>query len=157
MRVFESEWGRVQLRGAWPFTIVGVACVIAGGLVAAITSVSPTEQLAWSAAYLVLVAGVAQVGLGLGQQFLPTRPPSRRLVLGELALWNVGNAAVMYGTLAGAVAVVDVGGALLVLTLGLVGYASRGAARTWLLHGFRALIAILLVSIPVGLVLARIG
>lgn len=155
--MFESERGRVQLRGAWPFTVVGTACVIAGGLVAAVTSIAPTEQLAWIAAYLVLVAGVAQVGLGLGQELLPPRPPARRLSVAELALWNVGNAAVMYGTLAGAVAVVDVGGALLVLTLALVGYASRGAARTWLLHGFRTLIAILLVSIPVGLVLARIG
>ena len=150
MCVFESETSQVRLRGAWPFVFVGVACVIAGGLVAAVTSIAPTEHLTWSSAYLVLVAGVAQVGLGLGQEILPPRPPSQRLSIVELALWNVG-------TLAGTAAAVDAGGALLVVTLALVGYASRGAAQTWLSHGFRALIVILLVSIPVGLVLARIG
>jgi len=39
-----------------PFGIVGVVCVVAGGLVAAATAPAPTEHGGWAAAYLVLVA-----------------------------------------------------------------------------------------------------
>ena len=51
-----------------------VGCVsLLGGCVAAASSVAPSETASWAAAYLVLVGGVAQVFLGLGQ-VLVARP-----------------------------------------------------------------------------------
>jgi hypothetical protein len=85
-----------------PFGIVGVICVVAGGLVAAVTAPAATEHGGRAAAYLVLVAGVAQVGLGFGQALLAPGPLSARLVAIEVAVWNLGNAAVLAGTLLGA-------------------------------------------------------
>ena len=51
---------------AAPFVAIGVLCVIAGGLTAGVTAPAASERSSWASAYLVLVAGVAQVGLGLG-------------------------------------------------------------------------------------------
>lgn len=143
-----------------PFTAVGVACVLAGGLVAAATSPAPTEHTSWAAAYLVLVGGVAQVGLGLGQAMFTARTSTPVITL-QTTGWNLGNAAVLTGTLLGDTAWVDLGGALLLVTLGLL---SRSLISTrvrevhgvgrWCLHGYRLLVLTLLVSIPVGLLLA---
>lgn len=160
---------------ALPFAVLGVACVIAGGLVAAATAPNPSEHGSWAAAYLVLVAGVAQVGLGVGQAALAVRVPSAASRTAEFAAWNCGNALVIAGTLAGVTALVDLGGALLVAALALLVRGVRGARPTrvaadapteraaggsnqphrWPLFAFRALVLVLLVSIPIGLVLAR--
>jgi hypothetical protein len=142
---------------ALPFVVLGSACIVAGGLVSAVTAMAPSEHGSWAAAYLVLVAGVAQIGLGAAQAALAPRAPSRRLIAAEVALWNLGNAAVMAGTLAGRLWLVDVGGGVLVVALAAFGYAVRGAGQRggWLLAAFRLLVAVLLVSIPVGLWLAR--
>jgi hypothetical protein len=150
-------------RGALlPFLVIGTACVIAGGLVAAATAPNPSQHGSWAAAYLVLVAGVAQIGLGAGQAMFGGRT-SPRTVLAEIAGWNLGNAAVLAGTLAGVGLVVDLGGAALLVVLVLLlrgaltgGAAPSGRAR-WLLRGYCALLLVLIVSIPVGLVLGRVG
>lgn len=148
---------------AAPFVTLGTGCVVAGGLVAAATAPAPTTHASWAAAYLVLVAGVAQVALGLGQAVLTPQAPSRGRVAARLAAWNAGNAAVLGGTLAGVLPLVDLGGALLVIGLALLAPAVRGGARRhtrsarWALHGFRLLVLLLLVSVPIGLLLARAG
>lgn len=138
--------------------------MIAGGLVAAATAPAPSVHGSWAAAYLVLVAGVSQVALGVGQTLFAPLNPSRRRVALEFAGWNGGNGAVLVGTLAGITPLVDLGGVLLVITLAMVVLGVRGGAgrqiepwRRWSLYGFRLLILILLVSIPIGLILARIG
>jgi len=142
------------------FIWAGVVCVIAGGLVSASTAPSPSEHGSWAAAYLVLVGGVAQVGLGVGQAWLAPDVASTRLTrLTNLQLvgWNVGNAAVIGATLSGLTPVVDAGGALLVATLVACVSKVRHPARRGLpLQAFRALVILLLVSIPVGLVLAQL-
>ncbi len=131
--------------------------MIAGGFVAAVTAHAPSENATWTAAYLVLVAGVAQIVLGAGQAWLADRLPSSRWLVGELAAWNLGNGAVIAGTVSGLTPVVDVGGALLILALVLLLAAVRGAGRTgWLLAVYRGVAAIVLVSIPVGLMLAEL-
>jgi hypothetical protein len=148
---------------AVPFGVLGTGCVVAGGLVAAATAPAPSTLASWAAAYLVLVAGVAQVALGLGQAVLAPHAPSRRRVTLQAGAWNAGNAAVLAGTLTGVPPVVDAGGALLVLGLAALAGAVRGdvrlpeRSRRWPWYGFRLLVLVLLVSIPVGLVLARIG
>ena len=146
-----------------PFTAAGVGCVVAGGLVAAATAPAPSTHGSWAAAYLVLVAGVAQVALGWGQAALAPRPPARGRVAAQFGAWNLGNAAVLVGTLTGVLPLVDLGGVVLVIGLALLADAVRGGARhdtrsrRWWLYGFRLLVVVLLVSIPTGLVLARIG
>lgn len=145
-----------------PFLVVGLACVVGGGLLAAVTAPVATEHSSWAAAYLVLVGGVAQAGLGLGQAVFATGTPSSVLVA-QLTGWNLGNAAVLVGTLVGATVLVDLGGALLVVALALLargvgarGVAStRGSGRYWLL-GYRLIVLVLLAGIPTGLVLARL-
>jgi hypothetical protein len=59
-----------DLRRAWPLLAPGVLGVISGGLIAAAVSHAPTSGTVWLAAYLVLVVGVAQLALGLGQYLL---------------------------------------------------------------------------------------
>lgn len=115
----------LQDRGsaAIPSATLGVACVVAGGLVAAATALAPSKHGTWAAAYLVLVASVAQVALGVGQALLAPKPPSSRLVAAQFVGWNAGTAA---------------------------------ARRNGLLYAFRLLIAVLLVSSPIGLTLARL-
>ncbi len=147
-----------------PFAVIGTGCVVAGGLVSAATAPTPTVHAAWAVAYVVLVAGVAQVALGFGQAVLAPQVPSRRRVAAELAGWNGGNAAVLVGTLTGVTPLVDSGGVVLVVTLVSLVVAVRGADRRdgrpwgpWPLYGFRLLVLVLLVSIPIGLLLARIG
>ena len=142
---------------ALPFAAVGAACIVAGGLVAAVSAPAPSEHASWAAAYLVLVVGAAQAARGVGQALLALRVPSRRNVAVQFTAWNLGNAAVLTGTLAGITTLVDTGGALLVVALLLLlrGVRTGREPRTWLLWAFRLLAAVLLISIPIGLVLAR--
>lgn len=149
---------------AAPFLILGFACVVTGGFVAAAIAPAPTPHGSWAVAYLVLVAGVAQVGLGLGQALLAPRTPTRRRVAGQIGTWNAGNAAVLVGTLTERTFLVDAGGAVLVVSLVLLVVGVRagdaGLGRPWrrrALYGFRVLVVVLLLSIPVGLLLARVG
>jgi len=123
---------------------------------AAVSAPAPSEHASWAAAYLVLVVGAAQAALGVGQALLALRVPSRRNVAVQFTAWNLGNAAVLTGTLAGITTLVDTGGALLVVALLLLrGVRTGREPRTWLLWAFRLLAAVLLISIPIGLVLAR--
>lgn len=144
--------------------VVGAGCVILGGLVAAVTGPLGLEQGSWLAAYLVLVGGVAQVAIGLAPLWLTVRPPTPRLGWSTLASWDLGSALVIAGTLAGLPLVVDGGSVLLVIGLATALYAVRrgaqhpspeGSARHlgWAYHG---LLLVLLVSIPIGVVLAHV-
>lgn len=150
--------GRARWAAAAPMAIVGVLCVIAGGLLPAVTASVITRELAWLSAFLVLVAGVAAVALGFGQAFLGAHVPRGILVYAELVVYFAGNALVITGSLSGFPILTDVGGGLLVLALVGFVWGARGARgpRTWALYAYRAVIVILLVSIPIGLVLAHL-
>lgn len=143
---------------ASPFFALGTACVVAGGLVAAVVATAPSQLGSWAAAYLVLVGGVTQVALGAGPALLATRSPGRRAVAVELTGWNAGNGAVLAGTLLGATWLADAGGAALIVALALALAGTRGVVRhpAWPIYLYRALIALVLVSIPVGLVIAAV-
>lgn len=167
---------REPVAGAWllPFVCVGAVCLVGGGLLAAATAYVTTQQTAWATAYLVLVGGVAQVALGTAVTWL--RPDAERR-WGWIAFtaWNLGNACVLAGQLAGAVVVTDIGSALLVVALAVILVSTmrrppeRGAAsyqptaehrampHPALLWAFRVLIVILLAGIVVGTVLAHLG
>lgn len=148
-----------------PWVALGVATTVAGGLVAAVVAHEPTEKPVWASAYLVLVAGLGQVALALGRAVLASRPPDCGALARDFALFGLGNAGVVIGTLTDALWLVDVGGALLVVALGLMVWGVRARAGfssrpgpAWLvglLWLYRLVVVVLLVSIPVGLVLAR--
>lgn len=69
----------------------------------------------------------------------------------------IGGVCVIAGTLSGLTAVVDLGGGLLVVALGLLLAAVRHHRRSgWPFTLYRALIVLVLVSIPIGLILAEL-
>ncbi|MBK5248789.1 MAG: hypothetical protein JJE50_05055 [Actinomycetales bacterium] len=146
-----ARWGAMRI-----FVVVGSGCIVAGGLVSAVTGPFGFTDGSWTAAYLVLVAGVAQLGLGAGQALLAAELPTRATTGGQLAAWNVGNIGVLGGTLAGRPSAVIAGGLALVvaLVLFLRGVATSRPGNRGPLVGYRLLVVLLAVSIPVGLVLS---
>ncbi|CCG05671.1 hypothetical protein [Blastococcus saxobsidens] len=151
-------WADARWRAAVPFLLLGFAAIIAGGLVAAVTGPTGFTDGSWVAAYLVLVAGVAQLGLGVGQALLAAVLPSGRLRGLQFAMYNGANAGVLIGTLTDVVPVVMVGGGLLLGACALFLSAVRHTrARPWQLRVYQSLLAILAVSVPVGLTLSALG
>lgn len=144
--------------GPGSFQTLGAAWVVLGGLIAAATGPLHLESGSWAAAYAVLVAGVAQCAFGAAQDALASRGPSRHTVTAELAAWNVGSVAVLGGTVVRMPYVVDVGGLLLVAALALMirTVRGRGAGPAWALWTYRALLVVILLSIPVGLTMAHV-
>ncbi|WP_131886543.1 hypothetical protein [Dietzia cinnamea] len=137
------------------FVLVGLTAIIAGGLVAAVTGPTEFADGSWVAAYLVLVVGVAQVGLGAGQALLAADVLSGRLRMVQLLAYNLANSAVLVGTLAESVVVVVGGGVLMLASLALFLAPARHVhALTWYLVLYRMAIVILAVSVPVGIVLS---
>ncbi len=144
-----------------PFIVVGVAAIVGAGVLAAATASRPSEFTVWANAYLVLVVGVVQVALGLAAGVLAVRPVRTTIVASAFALFNAGSALVITGTgLDGVVgwnvALVDVGGVALIPAMGLFLYLVRGARSGVWLHLYRFVVAVILVSMPVGLILARL-
>lgn len=139
--------------GAAPFAAASAAAIAIGGFLAAATAHSPTEHGTWSVAYLVLVAGVCQLAIGLGYAWLPPHPqPSRRALCLAVA-FNAANLAVIVGTVTGQTWILVIGAAVLALTLLMMLTATRGAEPGPLPRLYRLLIVLLAVSIPIGLTL----
>jgi hypothetical protein len=154
----EANGGTARLRQATPFVAIGTASIIAGGLIAGATARHPTEHEAWAVAFLVLVCGITQIALGLGQSLLATTVPPSRTIIAELVAFNAGCALVLVGTIAGLLLLTEAGSVLLALALVLLFRAVGGAGvqAGWPVNLYRALIAIVLLSIPIGLVLAHL-
>jgi len=145
-----ARWAQIRM-----FGLFGAVAIVMGGLLAAGSAPARSEVGAWAAAYLVLVGGVAQIAVGAGQALLARRPLRRVVGDAQIVLWNGGTVAVITGTVAGAPAMADVGGLMLigvlVLSMRAVGDAVGRGARL-----YRALMAILAVSVVVGQIVARI-
>lgn len=143
---------------ALPFVAIGSIAIIAAGLVAAATAGRPSYLASWAVAYLVLVVGVAQIALGIGQARLALEVPSGRLVAGELVLFNLGSAAVLAGSLLRIPLFTTIGSVLMLIALAVLFWAARGSTRGgWLRYAYWLLIAILFVSVFIGLLIARGG
>jgi len=85
-----------------PFLACGAVAVVGGGLAGAVTRPLDWDRGAWVAAFLVLFAGVGQIGLGAGQAVLAGRSLPRLTIAGEVVLWNAGSLVVLVGTVASA-------------------------------------------------------
>lgn len=150
------EWHE-RLGAARPFLLTALAALLAAGFVAAAVAHEPTRPLVWMVAYLVLVAGVAQAVLGLGQAGLPERLPPPRWRAAEWLLFNAGNLGVIAGTLRGSPALVAAGTVLFVAALAAFLLGVRGEGGGWLLHAFRVVLAVTCLGACVGLALSVSG
>lgn len=140
-----------------PFRVLGTVWIIGGGLTAAVTGPLKLDDGSWAAAFAVLIAGVAQYAIGVAQSAL-AREVSRRTVVGELVTWNAGSIAVILGTVVTMPLIVDFGGLLLVIALALMVATVRGkgSGPVWAVWVYRILLVVILVSIPIGLILAHV-
>ena len=134
---------------------VGWVAVVLGGLVAAVTGPFDWTKGSWAAAYLVLVVGAAQYAMGRRH---PAGPPPDRPGWVQLAGWNLGSLLVIGGTLVATPLLVDLGSVLLVVALAL---ALRGDLQgpepaAWVTWAYRAMLLVLLMSIPIGIVLSHL-
>jgi hypothetical protein len=104
----------------------------AGGLVAGCGGASPGATTGLDVgSYLVLIVGVAQIASGAGQAWLSEHAPSLGWVAGERVVFNLGNASVIAGTLAGSFGLVAAGTALFALGIALFLLGTRGTGSGW--------------------------
>lgn len=140
------------------FEALGFAAIAGGGLLAAFSAKRPSRLAGWASAYLVLIAGLAQVGLAYGWSRL--LPPDAMLPRLGMVLFDLGNVLVLAGTVkryrAGhAGQAVRAGGAcLLAAMLPLLG-AQNYRDFSWTLVWYLAIIAIILIGMPIGLLLSH--
>jgi len=110
------------------------AFVAAGLVVGALNALSPFERGWWLASYLLLVGGASQVLLGGGQFLVAAERravwPSRSLSWTQLALWNIGTAAVAVAERPRVLPGVAAGAAILIVALVLFLEGLRQIGRT---------------------------
>lgn len=145
-----------QSRASRVFTATGLAAIVAAGLILAATIQRPTPELTWLSAYLVLVVGIAQVVLGVGQAELGARLPSFEWLAAEWALFNLGNLGVITGTLLGSSLIVLAGTVLFAAGLVLFATGAFGRRSWWRRVGYYAVICVVLAGAVVGLVSASL-
>lgn len=146
-----------RVAAAAPFaSLAGLAIIGAGGMAAAI-AYHATEPLVWAVAYLVLVVGVMQLVLGVGQAWLAVRAPGPRMAWGQWIVFNLANAGVIGGTLVRNTTMVAAATALFAIALAwfLVGV-RRCRHRGWAI-AYRSALALVLVSACVGLAISAIS
>ncbi len=155
--------------GALWLAVAGSCFILLGGLVAAVTDPLDLHRGSWLAAYMVLVCGVAQFVMGRAPSWFDD-PVNPRLEWTQLIGWNAGNVLVMVGTLTELPNLVDLGGVILfVILIDMLRDSMRRSGppanampdaesdvRRWIRWGYRSLLVLLVVSIPVGLVLAHL-
>lgn len=137
---------------------MGVIAIVVGGMLSAVTGPLDLEKGSWAAAYLVLVAGVAQYVMGIAAKH-GRRTGSASLDWWWFALWNLGHVGVIGGTVAGLTVVVFAGSGVLVLALALAFLRSlrlQHPVHRMLLIGYRVLLVLLAISIPVGMVISAL-
>ena len=141
------------MTSARALTALGALGVVAGGLVAAVTGPMDWTKGSWAAAYLVLVVGVAQYVMG---RFRAVDDGDDRAGWVQLAGWNLGSALVIGGTLVTTPLLVDGGSVLLVVALVLALRARVARVPPAAALAYRALLLVLAISIPVGMVLSHL-
>lgn len=149
-----------------PSLIAATVLIIAGGLISAFNSAAPFDRGSWLAAYLVLVGGVAQIGLTFGRDLIGP-PLTRMAALRLLVLWNFGSIVVPLGVLADIGLIIGLGSLALIAALWLSVRGIRrpavattvdadqwpGGTSSWLVAGYVGLVAMLALSVAIGGVL----
>lgn len=154
-----ASGARGGITPATALTVIGICCVVLGGLVAAVTEPLRLDHGSWLAAYLVLVGGVTQCAMGRARTWCLDPMHPRRRDWAQIATWNLGNVLVVVGTLVGEPRWVDLASIPLIIALAIALHAARpGAKRLPPLAGwsYRLLLLALAASIPVGMVLSHL-
>ena len=148
---------RERLLAARLFLVTGSTAIVAGGLIAAIMAHASARPVMWVVAYLVLVVGVAQAVLGIGQALLPVRLPTHNRRIYQWVAFNLGSVAVIVGRLLEARALVMVG--TLVFLFSLLGFflVARRAGGGWLALAFHGVLWITALGALTGLTLSLTG
>lgn len=128
--------------------------IIAAGVVAAAIAYSPTRQLIWMVAYLVLVVGVMQFVFGAGQAWLAEHPPGGGTVWSQWGLFNLGNAGVIGGTLCNRTGVVGAGTVLFVAAIAWFFFGVRRSRRRHWAIAYHVLLVLIFFSACIGLVIS---
>ena len=142
---------------ALPFMVSGLAAIIAGGGTAAAIAYHPTEHLIWMVAYLVLVVGVMQGAFGAGQAWLAQDPPHPHVAWYQWALYNLGNAAVIVGTLDDRFDLVAAGTVLFAVAIAWFLFGIRTARWRYWGIGYRVLLGVVFATSLIGLVISRVA
>jgi nitrite reductase (NO-forming) len=140
--------------------------MFAASAVSAITyAITGQVRFHWLALHLAVLGGVSQLILGAGQffvcAFLATSPPSRRLVYGQLMVWNVGTVLVAAGVTTTTTDAVDSGAVLLAAGLMLFAGSLHAMQRRslqrarWAVRWYLASSACLGAGVLLGVLLAR--
>lgn len=127
-------------------------------MLSAVTGPLGLSKGSWASAYLVLVAGVAQYVMGLAAAHW-RRAGAEALGWWWFAVWNLGHIGVLTGSVLGATAVVFVGSGILVIALVMAFVSTcalRRPAHRMLLLGYRVLLVLLAISIPIGMVMSAL-
>jgi hypothetical protein len=137
----------------------GAVAIVAGGMLAAFSAHHPTEPAVWASAYLVLVAGVAQMAFGAAVYLFANRD-SRKPVISAFISYNICNIFVLMGTVykhrsSYGLLAVEGGGLIIIFAILSLLYATRGAKRSWGLLAFYIIATAIAVSAPIGMILAR--
>lgn len=134
-----------------PFAATGLLAIVTGGLIAAVTAHAPTQPWTWASAYMVLVAGLAQIIFGIGQSALTTASLPPALIAAEWLALNLGNAGVVGGTLAQQPWIIAAGTALFALALALYVGGVRRARYPRVAIAYRVILGVLFISSLTGL------
>ncbi|MGW9629117.1 hypothetical protein ACWGST_00265 [Agromyces sp. NPDC055520] len=142
---------------------VGIALIVVGGLVAAVTGPLNWEQGSWLAAYLVLVGGATQCLIARVVASAPWADGRGGVLL--FTVWNLGFLLVIVGALARLPLVADLGGLLIVPTLVVALRATLVSSSSDASSGGMGRVArvlsaivfvVVLIGVPVGLVISHL-
>lgn len=148
---------RERLVAARLFLVTASTAIVAGGLLAAIMAHASTRPVMWVVAYLVLVVGVAQAVLGIGQALLPVRLPTPNWRIGHWLAFNLGSIGVIIGRLLEARGLVTTGTAVFLLALLGFFLAVRRVGSGWLALAFHGVLWITALGALTGLGLSLTG
>lgn len=139
--------------------ITGMAAIVAGGLASAMVMPLHWELGSWVAAYLVLVLGIVQCAFAAARHYFVDRGNSFAIFWSCYFGWNAGNLLVVGGTLSSQLWILGVGSLAVVVVLCLELWRVRNVrvAAQGALWGYRALLVLVMSSVPVGVVLAAVS
>lgn len=145
----ESRW-----LSAGVFVATGVIAVAAGVSLAVGAAPMLAAEAGWLTAYLILIAGAAQIALGAGQAWLAAVPVGFERGACEWGAINLGNIGIVAGSLLGSFWIVVAGTAVFVLALALFALGVRRTRHPRWRIAYAALIVFLAMMALVGLALA---
>jgi hypothetical protein len=140
-------------RSARAFTVLGTIAIVGGGLLSAAIAPAPSYHGSWAVAYIVLVAGVAQIVLGVGQASVTGGRVDAAVLTIEAVLLNAGAAATVVATIVDIPVMLYAAAAAQVVAIILFLVTTRHSRRGMVLTSMRIVAIVMLVATPTGIVI----